>query len=87
MQIDIEVNQRLANVGRATVNLMTENGIMAKAAEQSPLQKAYREFFMKKLGESDFAKHPFEGTEEQAAEFFREISREWKKRKAELEAE
>lgn len=86
MQINLQ--QSLSNVGEECVRLMTKNGLMVKAAsEQSPLQKAYREFFMRKIGESQFSKHPFEGTDEEAAAFFREVSREWKKEREKFESD
>lgn len=82
----INLQQSLASVGEECVRLMTKDGIMVtSASEQSPLQKAYRDFFLRKIGESQFSKHPFEGSDEEAAEFFREISREWKKERAKLE--
>lgn len=83
MQINLQ--ESLNNIGQEANRIMTKNGMVATAGEQSPLQKAYREFFMKKLGESKFASHPFEGTDQEAAKFFKELSREWAKEKKSLE--
>lgn len=83
MQINLST-ESLASVGSEALQLMTNNGVESVSSNLSPLQKAYREFFYKKLEEHGFSKSPFEGTQEQLADFFKNLSKEWAEQKQKL---
>jgi hypothetical protein len=57
----------------------------SNSKELSPLQTEYRRFFEGQLAEMGFKKSPFEGTIDETAEFFNNVSTRWKKRRAEFE--
>tara|TARA_B100000700_G_scaffold88627_1_gene99893 strand:+ start:16272 stop:16478 length:207 start_codon:yes stop_codon:yes gene_type:complete len=53
---------------------------LAKKQELSKAQKEYRKFVAGRLKERG-KEHPFEGTDEEIAEFLAEISEDWEKHK------
>lgn len=54
-----------------------------RKAPLSDLQKEYRKFFRKELKASGMT-HPFEGSPDDTADFFFELSKKWKKHKKSL---
>lgn len=58
----------------------------SKAKKLSPLQNEYRKFFKARLMAKD-KKSPFEGTQDEIADFFMEISEDWGKYKESLDIE
>lgn len=59
---------------------ITDEGYEAVAKDLSPMQKAYREFFLSKMEEHGIAS-PFED-ESTAIKFFNEIKKEWPAKRA-----
>lgn len=59
---------------------------IAKKQELSEAQKEYRKFVKLRLKENQ-KKHPFEGTDDEIAEFLDELSTDWKAHKEKMNIE
>lgn len=68
------------------IKIQTGSQEVSESKELSPLQKAYRNFIKARLSALD-KKSPFEGTEDEIAEFFAEVAEDWDKHKKGLDLE
>lgn len=66
------------------ITIQTDSITSESKEKLSPLQKEYRKFIKARLSALD-KKSPFEGTDDEIADFFEEVAEDWDKYKKNLD--